>query len=81
MPNHQAPHADSFGKSQFFQRLQKIAQGDTGNTSLANLCTATQRLLENADKISEQIVLHLPQFTLHDQTHLWNVLSFMEELA
>ncbi|MFT4556273.1 MAG: hypothetical protein ACI92S_001615, partial [Planctomycetaceae bacterium] len=81
MSSHQARHADSFEKSQFFKRLKELSDAAPDSTSLTNLCTATQRLLDSAEQISRQIVRYLPQFTLHDQTHLWNVLSFMEELA
>lgn len=80
---HQAAHVTSFGNSLFYQRLRFLADEHrgSGNTSLENLCTATKRLLENATAISKQIVCHLPQYTSHDEVHLWNVLSFMEELA
>ncbi|GAA5506550.1 chaperone protein HtpG [Novipirellula caenicola] len=80
MPEHQAPHAKDCSESQFYQRLRTLAS-ESDSTSLANLLNATKRLLESADAISKQIVRFLPQFTLHDNTHLWNVLSFMEELA
>ncbi len=80
MPTHMAPHADSSDRSQFFRRLENLAS-QSASTSLKNLANATKRLLENATAISQQIVRYLPQFTLHNETHLWNVLSFMEELA
>ncbi|WP_442507758.1 HD domain-containing protein [Novipirellula sp. SH528] len=80
MPEHQAPLAKDCNESQFFQRLRTLTS-ESDSTSLANLLNATKRLLESADAISKQIVRYLPQFTLHDSTHLWNVLSFMEELA
>lgn len=80
MSAHQAPLAHSPETSQFFQRLSVLA-GDSQNTDLENLATATKRLLENAAAISKQVNRFLPQFTLHDDVHLWNVLSFMEELA
>ncbi|MEZ5941791.1 MAG: ATP-binding protein [Planctomycetaceae bacterium] len=68
----------SVDKSLFFQRLKSL---EKSNPRLRNLCTATQTLLESASAISQQVVRFLPQFTLHDQIHLWNVLSFMEHLA
>ncbi|HEX2747221.1 MAG TPA: hypothetical protein VHM91_04410, partial [Verrucomicrobiales bacterium] len=34
-----------------------------------------------AEKISARVIALLPQFTLHDEDHLWNVLRLMEELA
>ena len=80
MNTHQAHHARSVHGSQFFQRLKHLAS-KSDSTSLSNLVSATKRLLESAEAISKQVVRYLPQFTLHDDVHLWNVLSFMEELA
>ena len=81
MSSHPAPRIRSFEDSQFCRRLQQLANASGSSTELQNLHTATQRLVGHADAISNQIVRHLPQFTLHNGTHLWNVLSFMEELA
>ncbi len=79
--SHSAPQANSFETSRFCQRLQSLARAQGSTTTLENLSTATKRLVSHAGAISDQIVRHLPQFTLHNGTHLWNVLSFMEELA
>ncbi len=80
MAAQQAPLVSKHSESQFFHRLESLAQGST-DTDLKNLCNATQRLMENAGTISKQVNRFLPQFTLHDTVHLWNVLSFMEALA
>jgi len=79
--SHQAHQANSFATSLFCDRLCALTQQTGASTSLQNLCTATQTLVSHAEAISNQVVRHLPQFTLHDGKHLWNVLSFMEELA
>lgn len=76
---HPARSVTSFETSLFCARLQECAA--QGDTSLKNLVNATERLLDHAEAISDQVVRFLPQFTLHNGTHLWNVLSFMEELA
>ncbi|MES2707257.1 MAG: hypothetical protein V4726_11715 [Verrucomicrobiota bacterium] len=76
---HTAPRAHSFETSLFCQRLEALAKD--ADTNLQNLTTATKRLVGHAEDISKQVVQFLPQFTLHDSKHLWNVLSFMEELA
>lgn len=80
---HTAPHANSFETSLFCLRLKALAQPSSGqaSTRLQNLCTATERLVSHAEAIGSRVIQHLPQFTLHDGKHLWNVLSFMEELA
>ena len=78
---HQAPQANSFETSRFCQQLRSLANAKGSTTTLKNLSTATERFVSRAEAISDQIVCHLPQFTLHNGTHLWNVLSFMEELA
>jgi hypothetical protein len=81
MSAHQASQIESAQQSLFFQRLKSLSSDQLNKTALGNLCTATLRLMENAQAISKQIARFLPQFTLHDGVHLWNVLSFMEELA
>jgi hypothetical protein len=71
----------SFDDSLFCRRLEAISKSHKDDTALANLVTATRRLLSSATAIAEQVAKFLPQFTLHDDVHLWNVLGFMEELA
>ncbi len=75
---HQALRPTCFSTSLFCQRLKELSDC---NIRLQNLRTATESLVSQSEAISGQIVRHLPQFTLHDRTHLWNVLGFMEELA
>jgi HD-GYP domain-containing protein (c-di-GMP phosphodiesterase class II) len=76
-----ARQVSSFEESFFCQRLQSLADQNKANRQLANLVNATRGLLESAAAISKQIVRFLPQFTSHDEIHLWNVLGFMEHLA
>ncbi|MGV2336166.1 MAG UNVERIFIED_CONTAM: hypothetical protein LVR18_19350 [Planctomycetaceae bacterium] len=78
MSMHHARRPGSFDDSLFCQRLRTLSEK---NTALQPLCTATERLVGHAKAISDLVVRHLPQFTLHNGTHLWNVLGFMEELA
>lgn len=76
-----ARQVSSFEDSFFCQRLNKLAKLNEDNETLANLVIATRKLLKSATSISKQIVRFLPQFTSHDEIHLWNVLGFMEQLA
>jgi hypothetical protein len=65
-------------ESKLFGQLNKaVTNDDTASKQLvANVCW----VVKNAQIISDQIVRRLPQYTLHNGTHLFNVLSIMEEL-
>ncbi len=78
MPTTTAKPVTSFEESAFCQRLKALSGG---NPSLEHLVTATRELVGMAESISSRVREFLPQFTLHDHTHLWNVLGTMEHLA
>jgi hypothetical protein len=63
-------------KSKFFRRLE--AHRTQGAAELATAVVAT---VSDAKAISAHVVRFFPQYTLHSETHLWNVLGWMEELA
>ncbi|MCP5451175.1 MAG: hypothetical protein H6972_11660 [Gammaproteobacteria bacterium] len=65
-------------ESKLFKQLK---QAQTDNlTARDQLAGNVRWVVENAQIISDQIVRRLPQYTLHNGTHLFNVLSIMEEL-
>lgn len=63
-------------ESKFFRRLE--AHETDGAARLATAVVAT---VHNAEAISAYVVRYFPQYTLHSERHLWNVLGWMEELA
>ncbi len=65
-------------ESKLFNRLKGTQKSDDAarNQLVGNVCW----VVDNAKIISDQIVRRLPQYTLHNGTHLFNVLSIMEEL-
>src|SRR5664279_3088041 len=63
-------------ESHFFQRLD--AHGTDNATRLATAVVATVRASE---AISAHVVRFFPQYTLHQEEHLWNVLGWMERIA
>ncbi|NJM11238.1 MAG: 3',5'-cyclic nucleotide phosphodiesterase [Synechococcaceae cyanobacterium SM1_2_3] len=65
-------------ESKLFIQL-KQAQTDNA-TARDQLVGHVRWVVDNAKYISDQIVRRLPQYTLHNGTHLFNVLSIMEEL-
>lgn len=65
-------------ESKLFKQLE---QAQTDNLSARKqLAGNVYWIVKNAQIISDQIVRRLPQYTLHNGTHLFNVLSIMEEL-
>ncbi len=65
-------------ESKLFNQL-KQAQTDNA-TARDQLAGNVRWVVDHAQIISDQIVRRLPQYTLHNGTHLFNVLSIMEEL-
>ena len=65
-------------ESKLFKQLN---QAQTDNLAARDQLAGNVRLVaDHAQIISDQIVRRLPQYTLHNGTHLFNVLSIMEEL-
>lgn len=64
--------------SKLFQQLKAAQTNDS--TARDQLAGNVRWVVDHASIISDQIVRHLPQYTLHEGTHLFNVLSIMEEL-
>jgi hypothetical protein len=63
-------------ESRLFRRLEKHKKDGA-----ARLATAVVATVHDAEAISAHVVRFFPQYTLHSETHLWNVLGWMEELA
>ncbi len=65
-------------ESKLFRQLK---QAQTDNLAARDQLAGNVRwVVDHAQIISDQIVCRLPQYTLHNGTHLFNVLSIMEEL-
>ena len=65
-------------ESKLFDQLNKAETNDA--TARHQLAGNVRWVVDHAQIISDQIVRRLPQYTLHNGTHLFNVLSIMEEL-
>ena len=65
-------------ESKLFDQLNKAETNDA--TARHQLAGNVRWVVDHAQIISDQIVHRLPQYTLHNGTHLFNVLSIMEEL-
>ncbi|GAB4452172.1 MAG: hypothetical protein OHK0029_02700 [Armatimonadaceae bacterium] len=64
--------------SLLFKQLREANTNDL--TARTNLIATVRTVIDRAEWISAQIVRTMPQYTLHDQRHLLNVLGLMEEL-
>jgi molecular chaperone HtpG len=70
--------------SRFFQRLEtceKAPEYSKYSSDISNLKASAINIANHAQAISDHTVHFLPQYTLHNGTHLWNVLSLMEMLV
>ena len=75
----------SLEQSLFYQRLcNEIVKKYDNNPlkpELENLIRTVKRVTEQADIISTRIIEILPHYTLHNETHFYNVLAFMEQMV
>jgi molecular chaperone HtpG len=75
----------SLDKSLFFQRLKDIIGKHRNNeelkNELENIKKTVKTVVKNGSIISQRIIEILPHFTLHNETHFFNVLAFMEQLV
>jgi len=65
-------------ESKLFRQLNEVSTDDP--TARGLLASNVRWVVDHAQIISDQIVRRLPQYTLHQGTHLWNVLAIIEEL-
>ncbi len=68
----------NLSESKLFTQLEQAQTNDATARSL--LAGHVRWVVDHAQIISQWIIRRLPQYTLHDGTHLFNVLSIMEEL-
>ncbi|MGZ0169195.1 MAG: HD domain-containing protein [Planctomycetales bacterium] len=66
-------HTDRLEESRFFQRRQAAANSSELETTVRMVC-------KNIDALTTTVSGHFHAYTLHDMTHLWNVIGIMEEL-
>ncbi len=74
----------NYEQSRFWQRLEALEQDETyagDKTKLRTLKANVAQVVEHSDFILRQICRFLPQYTLHDQTHILNVLCLMDNLT
>ncbi|MBN2444672.1 MAG: ATP-binding protein, partial [Spirochaetales bacterium] len=71
--------------SLFYRRLKEEIRKEHENTplkkELETLIRTVETVAGKASEISSHIVKILPHYTLHNETHFYNVLAFMEQLV
>jgi len=68
-------HNTKLESSRFFQRLKAADASDK-----SSLETTVRMVLDNVASVTTTVRNHFHAYTLHDMTHLWNVVDIMEEL-
>lgn len=66
-------------KSRFYKRM--IATRDLAGVDVLSLEAVVKLICENVAAVTTQVSTHFHAYTLHDMTHLWNVIGIMEELV
>ncbi|MBM3216750.1 hypothetical protein FJZ36_17790, partial [Candidatus Poribacteria bacterium] len=64
-----------FNDSRFWDELHRKGR------NAEELCATIQKFVESARAVLKTILRDMPQFTLHDETHILNVLGIMEGLV
>ena len=65
-------------QSKFYQRL--IAARDLPGVDVTALETTVKKVCEQVAAVTTRVSTYFHAYTLHDMSHLWNVIGIMEEL-
>ena len=76
--SHQNTHLDTLQTKKFYQRM--IAARDLPGVDVTTLETAVKLVCDNVAAVTTRVSDYFHAYTLHDMTHLWNVIDIMEEL-
>jgi len=71
-------HLMRLEESKFYQRM--VAARDLPGVDVNALETVVKLVCENVSDVTTRVTEHFGAYTLHDMTHLWNVIGIMEEL-
>ena len=77
----------SFEDSRFWARLNsgfaqnEMYDDEESQTRIRHLISSVDQVAKNSKTVLEQIVRYLPQYTLHNERHILNVLSLMDWLT
>ena len=75
---------ENFKQSRFWKRLKSLEKKDKdeeSQTRISHLVSSVEEVAKQSKYILNQIVRYLPQYTLHDDRHILNVLSLMDWLT
>ncbi len=77
----------SFEDSRFWVRLNsgfaknEMYDDEESQTRIRHLISSVDKVAKNSKTVLDQIVRYLPQYTLHNERHILNVLSLMDWLT
>ncbi len=82
----QVPRLESFEESRFWARLKSFEEHPKykdveSKSRVRHLISSVDQVVKNAKTVLDQIVKYLPQYTLHNERHILNVLSLMDWLT
>jgi hypothetical protein len=83
----QVPRFESFEESRFWKRLDKSFEEDPNyrdedsKARIRHLSSSVDQVAKNSKTVLDRIVKYLPQYTLHNERHILNVLSLMDWLT
>ena len=75
---------ENFEESRFWERLKSLEKKNKDQESksrIRRLVSSVDEVAKQSKYILNQIVRYLPQYTLHDDRHILNVLSLMDWLT
>ena len=75
---------ENFEESRFWKQLKSLEKKNKdqeSKTRIRHLVSSVDEVAKQSEYILNQIVRYLPQYTLHDDRHILNVLSLMDWLT
>ncbi|MEK7396969.1 MAG: hypothetical protein AAB116_08540, partial [Candidatus Poribacteria bacterium] len=72
---------EEYDESRFWKQIKKYEEDKGNKTAIDALKASVRHVAEKSTDISDLIIRYLPQYTLHNETHILNVLSIMDALV
>src|SRR5271165_6592722 len=82
----EVPTFECFEESRFWEQLKSFEKhqkykDQESQTRIRHLISSVDQVAKNSKTVLDQIVRYLPQYTLHNERHILNVLSLMDWLT
>ncbi len=71
---------DSLNRNKLFKRLKELEKESELETDVRALIADLEKIVKYAYDKSKRIPINMPEYTLHDEIHIFNVMKIMDKL-